>query len=239
MTHDLLAPLAGLADVPEALDAARGAVDAAFRHRALRRGGGRIAAEITLRTAVASAALEGSDHDLAAVRAGTVTDPVLQGALRVNAELPRLAPQWTVAPPQVLTRMHILAAHGTGVGLGRPATAAAPRLQALAAVLAADSPALLRAAVVHGELLTLAAFEGPNGVVARAAGRLTLIAAGLDPSGLLPVDAGHAARGPEYIGAAGAFGTGSRDGLRAWLKHYAAAVEAAAALLVDVCDAGS
>jgi hypothetical protein len=229
-----------LADVPSALDSAQSAVDAAFRHRALRRGGaaggGPIAAEVGLRAAVASAALEGSSYELDAVRSGTLTDPVVQGALRASAELVRLAPQWTAAPPQVLTRLHILAARGVVEDLGRPAPAASPRLLALADVLASPAPALLRAAVVHGELLALRAFPGPNGVVARAAGRLTLIAAGFDPRGLLAVEVGHAEREPEYVGAAGAYATGTPDGLRSWIKHCAAAVEVAATRLGEVCD---
>jgi hypothetical protein len=98
-------------------------------------------------------------------------------------------------------------------------------------------PALLRAAVVHGELLALRPFAGPSGVVARAAGRLTLIAAGLDPRGLLPVDAGHLAREPEYVGSAGAFATGTPDGLRSWLRHHASAVVAAAGELAAIADA--
>ena len=103
-----------------------------------------------------------------------------------------------------MTRLHILAARGVVADLGRPApTGGTARLLALSSVLNSSAPALLRAAVVHGELLALRAFEGPNGVVARAAGRLTLIAAGLDPRGLLPVDVGHFGRAPEYLGAAG------------------------------------
>src|SRR4051812_34039449 len=96
--RDPLAPLLDLADVPEALAAARDAVDAALRHRALRRHGGRIAAEVSLRTAVASAALEGSRYDLDEVRAGTVTDPVVQGALRVAGALGGLTDGWERAP---------------------------------------------------------------------------------------------------------------------------------------------
>jgi hypothetical protein len=239
MARDVLAPLVELADVSEAIDSARAAADAVFGNRALRRGtprADRIAAEAMLRGAVASAALEGSAHDLAEVRAGTVTDPVLQGALRVAAELVTLAPRWPQAPPQVMTRLHILAARGVVADLGRPApSGGAARLLALGAALNSAAPALLRAAVVHGELLALAAFEGPNGVVARAAGRLTLIAAGFDERGLLPVDVGHADRGPEYLGAAGAFATGTPDGLRSWIRHYAAAVEASAVTLGEIC----
>lgn len=236
-----LAPLLELADVSPALDRARQAADAAMRHRALRRSGGPVAAEISLRSAVASAALEGHGYEREQVRAGLVTDPVVQGALRVSAALDGLTATWLHAPRQALARLHVLAARGTvdEAELGRPAAdpVVAARLTALADLITVrgEAPALLQAAVVHGELLALRAFAGPNGVVARAAGRLTLMAAGLDPRGLLAVDAGHLAREPEYIGAAGAFATGTPDGLRAWLRHYAAAVEIAAAELTEVC----
>jgi hypothetical protein len=66
-------------------------------------------------------------------------------------------------------------------------------------------------------------------VVARAAARLELVTSGFDPSGLIGVDLGHRAREPEYVGSAGAFATGTPDGVRAWLRHCAAAVELAAA----------
>jgi hypothetical protein len=240
MNRDTLAPLLDLVDVADAIEAARVAADAVFARRALRPGTTRaaqIAAEVTLRDATASAALEGAEHDVALVRAGTVTDPVVQGALRVNAGLAGLAPRWLQAPPQVLTRLHILAGRGVVADLGRPApSGGTARLLALSSVLASPAPALLRAAVVHGELLALKAFEGPNGVVARGAGRLTLIAAGLDPLGLLPVDVGHFGRSPEYLGAAGAYATGTRDGLRSWIKHYAAAVSVAADELGRISD---
>jgi hypothetical protein len=136
----------------------------------------------------------------------------------------------------VLTRLHILAARDLVADVGRPAGSASGRLLALSSVLGSPAPALLRAAVVHGELLALRAFEGPNGLVARGAARLTLIAAGVDPRGLLPLDVGHRDREPEYRGAANAYRTGTRDGLRAWIKHCAAAVEVAAAALARICD---
>jgi hypothetical protein len=53
---------------------------------------------------------------------------------------------------------------------------------------------------------------------------------------LLPVEAGHAERETEYVGAAGAFATGTPDGLRAWLKHCATAVSTAATQLSAICD---
>jgi hypothetical protein len=242
VADDPLAPLLALPDVAPALDRARSAVDAAMRHRELRRSGGPIAAEVGLRSAVASAALEGHRHDLEAVRNGVVTDPVVQGALRATTALDGLAPTWTRAPRQVLAKLHTLIARDAlpAADLGHPrSTATAPRLDTLMSLLSTGTgaPTLLLAAVVHGELLALTAFGGPSGILARAAARLTLIAGGLDPRGLLAVDVGHEQREPEYIGAAGAFATGTPDGLRSWFRHYGNAVEIAAAELTTIADA--
>src|SRR3954469_836203 len=120
---DPLSPLLQIADVDAAFDRARDAVDTAIRGRGLRRQGGQVAAEISLRSAVASAALEGHGYEREQVRAGLVTDPVVQGALRVSAALDGLTATWPHAPRQALARLHVLAARGT-VGeseLGRPA----------------------------------------------------------------------------------------------------------------------
>jgi hypothetical protein len=230
---DALAPLLDLADVGPALDSARSEVDAALRHPALRRSGAAVAAEVGLRSAVASAALEGHGYELDAVRAGVVTDPVLQGALRLTREVDRLAALWPKVPRQVLARMHVLAGRDVVPAdeLGRPAPGTdVDRLGAVLGLVAGGTavPATLVAAIVHGELLALRPFTGPAGVVARAAARVTLVSAGLDPRGLLPVDVGHLARQPEYLGAAGAFATGTPDGVRSWIKHYATAVSLAA-----------
>ncbi len=239
---DPLAPLLDLADVGPALEAAREAVDTALRHPALRRSGGPVAAEAGLRSAVASAALESHGYDLDEVRAGTVTDPVLQGALRVTRELDGMAGLWRKVPRQVLARVHVLAARDVVPpgALGRPdSPEVMPRLSGLLTIVAGPVtvPALLLSAVVHGELLTLRPFAGPSGVVARAAARLTLVAAGLDPRGLLALEVGHLAREPEYVGAAGAYATGTPDGLRAWIRHCATAAELAAAEVVAIGDA--
>lgn len=239
---DPLAPLLALADVQAAVVEARDAADAAMRHRALRRQGGAVAAEISLRSAVASAALAGYAHDREQVRAGVVTDPVVQGCLRVAAALPTLVETWPKAPRQVLARLHVLAARGSVAPelLGHPVDASAsPRLDALSALVAGgtSAPPLVLAAVVHGELLALAPFAGAPGVVARAAARLTLMSSGFDPRGLIAPEVGHLAREPEYLGAAGAFATGTPDGVRSWLRHYAAAVEAGADEIAGIGDA--
>jgi hypothetical protein len=229
-----LAPLLELAEVGPALDAARERVDAALRHPALRRGGGAVAAEVGLRSAVASAALDGHGYPLDDVRGGTVTDPVLQGALRLSRELDGLAALWPKVPRQVLARMHVLAGRGVvpAAELGRPVDGSdMVRLGALLNLVVdggTGAPALLLAAIVQAELLALRPFAGPNGIVARAAARVTLVAAGLDPRGLLAVDVGHLQRQPEYVGASGAFATGTPDGVRSWIRHYAAAVTLAA-----------
>jgi hypothetical protein len=233
MREDPLVRLLELAGVAPALARARAGVDRAYL--AVRRRGDRTAGTGTgLRAAVASAELEGGRYDLEEVRAGTVTDPVLQGAVRCAEALPGLVARWPGAPRQVLARLHLLAARGVLDQdlLGRPAAgpAVAARLDALVELITGTAaPGLLRAAVVHGELLAIRAFPGPNGVVARAAARLELVTSGFDPSGLIGVDLGHRAREPEYVGSAGAFATGTPDGVRAWLRHCAAAVELAAA----------
>jgi hypothetical protein len=234
-----LAPLLQLRDVADSLVAARAAVDDALRHGALRRSGGPLAAEIGLRSAVASAALEGSPHELDDVRAGTVTDPVLQGAVRVSSALAGLAETWTATPRQALAKLHLLAARDVVAAdsLGRPERSV-ERLDVLCVLISRPdgAPALLRAAVVHGELLAARPFAGPNGVVARAAGRLTLMAEGFDPRGLIAPELGHLAREPEYVGAANTFATGTPDGLRVWLRHCAAATELAAQELASLAE---
>lgn len=242
MTDDPLAPLLALADVAAAVERTRERFDQALRHRALRRHGGQVAAEVSLRCAVASAALEGYAHDREEVRAGTVTEPVLQGALRVAGALPGLTDLWPRAPRQALAKLHVLAARElvpeTELGRPVPDAVVAARLDGLAALVAggSEAPPLVLAAVVHGELLNLRPFAGPSGVVARGAARLVLMSRGVDPRGLLAVDVGHREREPEYVGSAGAFATGTPDGLRSWLRHYLSAAELGADQLTGIGD---
>lgn len=242
MTADPLAPLLDLPDVADAAASAREAVDQLLGHRALRRTSGPVSAESVLRGACASAALEGAEYDLDDVRAGTVTDPIVQGALRVGGGLGPLAGAWERAPRQVLAKLHVLAAAGTveEPSLGRPSASpeVVQRLDGLSALVAGgtSAPAVIVAAVVHGELLTMVPFAGPNGVVARAAARLTLITRGLDVKAVSVPESGHLARSPEYVGAAGAYATGTPDGVRSWLKHCCAAVTLGAHEGLLICE---
>lgn len=239
---DPLDPLLDLAEVADSLEQARAAVDRTLWHRALRHQGAAVATEVSLRSAVCSAALDGAEYDVDEVRAGTVTDPVVQGALRVATALPSLVDTWPKSPRQALARLHLLAARDLADddSLGRPRLDAntAARLDALCALITGESklPAALVAAVVHGELLALQPFPTAGGVVARAAARLTLAARGLDPRLLIAIDCGHNLRAPEYLGASNAFATGTPDGLRSWLKHYGQALTAGAETTTEICN---
>jgi Fic family protein len=251
---DPFAHVAGLPEVPEAISSARESVDRLLSHRILRRSSAEVSAESALRGARASAALEGVPMPLDAVRAG-VSDPFVQGALRVSAELGPLAATWRTAPRQALARLHTLAAADAGVALGRPRSSAlvrdplslgAPpspgevisRLDGLSSLLTARSsaPAIVVAAVVHGELLALRPFGWGDGLVARAAVRLTLISRGLDPKSLAAPEVGHVELGSAYPEAIAAYVSGSAAGVAHWVRHCAEAINLGARETLAVCE---
>jgi hypothetical protein len=63
-------------------------------------------------------------------------------------------------------------------------------------------------------------------------------ATGLDPTGVVVTEAGHAAQGgPAYLGALAAYGTGTREGVALWVGHCADAVVAGAQAGQQICDA--
>ncbi|HSV67077.1 MAG TPA: oxidoreductase [Mycobacteriales bacterium] len=247
MPPDALAALLDLPGVRDAAEGSRVAVDRLLAHRALRRSSAAVSAESALRGARASAALDGVDVPLADVRAGVVADPVVQGALRVSAELGRLAGTWVRAPLQVLARLHVLAAADLlpEAELGRPVAGVeiAVRLDGLAGLVTAQSagpsagPAVLLAAVVHGELRALAPFRAGSGVVARAAARLTTISRGLDPKALAVPEVGHMELKGEYDETLAGYLTGEPDGVAAWLRHCCAAAELGAREGLAICEA--
>jgi hypothetical protein len=170
------------------------------------------------------------DVPLAALRAGEVEDPVVQGSLRVSAALGSLAETWRRAPGQVLARLHVLAAADLAdrSELGRPAAHAGPRLGGLLGLVtgATAAPAVLVAAVVHGELASLGPFGTGDGVVARAAGRLTGITRGLDPKAVSVPEVGFVELGlPAYELALAGYASGGPSGVAAWLVHCCRATE--------------
>ena len=237
---DPLAPLLELPGVGDSVRETRDAVDTLLGNRVLRRRSADVSAESSLRGAWASSVLSGVEVALADVRSGAGSDePVVQGALRAQAAIPALADTWTRAPRQALARLHALAAADLTDrdALGRP-TAGAERIDTLAAVLGATSaPAVVVAAVVHGELLSLDAFAPASGVVARAAVRLTLIERGLDPKSLVVVEAGHRELAEDYAAALQAYRTGTPEGIGSWIRHCAAAVVAGAREAAAICEA--
>ena len=246
MPDDPLAVLAQLPPVAEAAGEARAAVDRLLTSRVLRRQSAEVSVEAGLRSARASAALDGVDIPLERLRSEGSSDPVVQGALRVSAQLGGLRETFIRAPRQVLARLHVLAAADltTPELLGRPragddAAATARRLGALAELLAqpTKSPAAVVSAVVHGELLTLAPFEQANGVVARGAARLVLLSRGLDPKALTAPDVGHVELRDEYATASQGYASGDADGLAEWVAHCCHAIELGARDSLAICEA--
>jgi hypothetical protein len=237
-------PLAALLDLPgvrEASDGARAGIDRLLRHKVLRRESAGVSTESALRGARASAALEGVDVPLARLRSGDVTDPVVQGAVRVSAGLGSMVETWSRAPGQVLARLHLLAAADLvdRGELGRPAPHAGPRLSGLFSLVTGTTtaPAVLVAALVHGELAALAPFGSADGVVARAAGRLTGITRGLDPKACSVPEVGFVELGREaYAAALAGYASGTPDGVAGWLVHCCRATEHGALEGLAICE---
>lgn len=237
-------PLLDLRGVAVAVASARESVDQVLGHRVLRRHSAAVSAESALRGARASAALDGVDVPLPQLRSGEAgDDPVVRGALRVSAGLGEVVDTWLRAPLQVLARLHVLAAAGTAdsEALGRPAGRpdVAARLNSLSRLIAGGTaaPAVLLAAIVHGEIRTLAPFGSADGTVARAASRLTLISRGLDPKSITVPEIGHLERRAEYDTALAGYATGTPDGIASWLLHCCTAVELGAREAAAICEA--
>lgn len=266
-TADPLAPLAALPGVQDAVDSVRKSVDRIYGHRVMRRRSGEVSAEAALRGARASAALEGADWALEEVRRRTdftaEGEPRTVGAaLRATAEAGQLLDVWKHSPLRVLARLHLVAAGGTGSddAVGRPrldgeaaagpdswqgseppdASEVAARLDALARLVVDGSevPALVFAAVVHGELATLRPFVSYNGVVARAAERIVLVGSGLDPKSICPAEVGQAEQGrTEYQRALDGYASGTPEGMAQWIGHSGKALELGVRETTAVCEA--
>ena len=231
VTTDALSRLASLEGVPSAYAAARDGIDVMLRDRGLRRTSPETTAESLLRGAHASAVLEGSGSSLADVRAGA-GDEIAGDAVRVSTELLSLAPTLGRTPLQALARIHALAsATQPAESRGRPRdTGAAGRLRGIGELLTATTsvPALLLAAVVHAEIATAAPFPSHNGIVARAAERLVLVARGVDEKSLVVPEAGHLALRAAYESNLRGYATGGQAGVHSWLLYAAEAYAAGA-----------
>jgi hypothetical protein len=229
---DVLASLAMLDGVFEAVEAARASVDALLRDLrspALRARAGEVTTESVRRSAWASVALAGVRIPVEEFRA-PLEDPLARNVFSLYAELGSLAATFEAAPGQALARIHVVAAADLEpvASLGRPVSAAAAaRLGAVTELLAAptSAPAIVAAAVLHGEVASSEAFGGASGVVARFASRCVLVARGLDPAAASVPEEGHLRLGREtYDAALAAYATGTPAGVTRWLAHCAEAV---------------
>lgn len=252
MSQQPFAQILELPGVPHAVAAARAAVDRLSQHPMILRQRERVAAEAALRGGRASASLEGADVPLDVVRRAVTggkslegaAAPTVEGALRVISGLGALRGTWGRAPLQVLARLHTLCAAGLvdADQLGRPRQefTGSARLSSLVQLLTSrvEAPALVVAAIVHGELLAAQPFQSGSGIVARAAERLTLITAGLDPEGVSAPEVGYVELGrSEYAAAAAAYATGEADGVASWVQHCADATLLGARDMLAFCDA--
>ena len=101
-----------------------------------------------------------------------------------------------------------------------------------------SAPALVVAAVVHGELMALRPFTAHNGLVARAAQRIVLIAEGMDPQAVCPFEVGLAELGTDaYRDALAGYASGTADGMAAWITHCGAALRLGVRESTAVCEA--
>jgi hypothetical protein len=226
---DPLAWLIELEGVPSAYAAARDGIDALLRDRGLRRTTPDQTTESLLRGAHASAVLEGSTATLEEVRSGA-GDRTAQAAVRVSTGVLGLVPVLGSTPLQAFARLHALAGKGEVEDdlLGRPVSPeAAARLNSLATTMLATSvPALMVGALVHAEIVTVAPFASHNGIVARAAERLVMVARGVDPASVVVPEAGHLAVRAAYESNLRGYRDGGRSGLQSWLLYAAEAVTA-------------
>ena len=221
-----------LEGVSSAYAATRDGIDVMLRDRGLRRTSPATTAESLLRGAHASAVLEGSTSTLAEVRSEG-GDAIARDAVRLSTELLALVPVLHRAPLQALARLHALAAAGSLAAeeLGRPRSPeAAARLRTFADLLTASTsaPALVVAAIAHADLATATPFASHNGIVARAAERLVLVARGVDEKSLVVPEAGHLALRAEYESNLRGYASGSQAGVHAWLLYGAEAFAAGA-----------
>ncbi|BFP53346.1 MULTISPECIES: Fic family protein [Streptomyces] len=262
---DPLAALGSLPGVPDAVDSVRKAVDRVYGHRVMRRRSNEVTAEAALRGSRGSAALAGADWNLEEVRrrtdfSGEDEARVVGAALRLTAEAGQLLSIWRQSPLRVLARLHLVAAGGAAPDdtVGRPRLAGesvdeplieaplpgadevAGRLEGLSQLIIAggSAPALVTAAVVHGELLALRPFGSHNGLVARTAERIVLIGSGLDPKSICPAEVGHAEQGrAAYVAAFEGYTAGTPEGMAAWIAHCGRSVELGVRESTAVCEA--
>lgn len=235
----------------DAADSARTVFDAMLWNRQLRGAAEEVSRRSALAGAASSAGIDGIEIEWRVWEAGQAADDTAMGkaaggVVAMYAQLPAVRLVWQSAPAQALAKLHTLVAvpvtpedvgrPRTGeaqdalrLGLAPPATDVPARLAALTASLTqpTQAPALVVAAVVHAELMTLQPFTYGSGLIARAVDRLVLGSRGVDPDNWSVPEAGlHAQGRPAYARALRGYVTGGSDGVDEWVRFYCRALAA-------------
>lgn len=263
MATDPLVALTALSGISEAVESSRERIDGLLWDRSLRTKGPQLRADVARRNSRDSAAIDGIDVGLAAwVSGGAFDDSPIgkaaAGTWRLEQALPGQVDIWQKAPLQVLARMHSLVAAEIvdDADLGRPRDSddvddplrikAIPDVASMKIRLAGlmdvatrptDAPAIVQAAVIHGELLAIRPFGWGSGLVARAASRVAVASRGLDPDLLVMMDSAIFSIGrPAYVDAVRAYLTGTPEGVSRWIRFCADASAVGARLSIDRLD---
>ncbi|MEI7779220.1 MAG: oxidoreductase [Actinomycetes bacterium] len=250
--NDAFGDVAALEGVAAAAVSARNAVDALLWDRRLRTGTAELVQLIAASEARASAAMDGADLPLELVRSGAALDETPMGltlaaAMRVTAQARDQAKVVDQAPLQFIAGLALKAGRDflppdqlgqprftddvdDPIRLGSlpPVEQVLPRLGGLSRLVAGETtaPAIVVAALVHGELLALRPFGFGSGLVARASEHALLIARGVDPSAIVAPSAGLMRLGrPAYVSAARAYLSATADGVSEWVCHICTAFE--------------
>lgn len=258
--RDAFLDVAGLPGVTEAATAARAALDPLLLDRRLRTHGAALATESALRNAHASATLEGAEVPIEELRERRAGSPVLRVAAGVLDVQTGLRAMRGLPARQVWASIAAVAGAGyldeaergrprvqgsvlhdpLHLGIDRDREDAAVRIAMLAELLGqpTKAPALVVAALAHGELLALQPFGAGNGVVARAFSHHVLAERGLDPDFFAMTDVGLVSLGrAAYVRAVRNYDAGSPEGVAAWCIHLASAFERGALLARQTLDA--
>ena len=238
--------LVRLAEIPAVraeLSEARSAIDAVLWNRQIRARAQEVAQTSVADGARATAAIDGADLVLPD---DSPMGRVLDAALGVTAQAGQCERQWATAPLQVLAAMHAQVARALGSSgeAGRPradevvddplhlgalpdAAQVPQRLALLGQLLtgSADAPALVLAAVVHGEIQVLRTFAQGSGLISRATVRCTLMQRGLDPALFTIPELGMSMLGrPTYVAALRSYARGNAESMGDYLIWFARAV---------------
>lgn len=261
MADDVLMPLLDLPGVADSATRARERVDQLLWDRSLRAKGPALAVMAQRENSRASAAVDGVDITMTAWASGDAFDDspfgkAAAGYWRLEQSLNEQVSTWGRAPMQVLARMHSLVAADLITDpdqLGRPradddaddplrlksmpdVASMKVRLAGLMGVITNETqaPAIVQAAVVHGELLALRPFGWGNGPIARSAMRLVMAQRGLDPDFLTMTDAAILAAGrPTYVDAVRNYIKATPESVALWIRFCADSVAVGARLSKD------